>query len=186
MPAPEKIMIVRHAEKPDEPKIGGVKADGAKDGRSLSVRGWQRAGALVPFFTRPWATGIDVPTHVYAAKSDADHDDDGSHSLRPLETVTPLADVLLTCEPSFSVNADFAVGQENALLGHIQARAGIVLIVWEHHHIPRIGAALASDVPSKWPGDRFDLVWVFLRGGADSYIFSQVPQFLLAGDGAAD
>jgi hypothetical protein len=138
----------------------------------------------VSFFTRPSAPGVGVPTYVYAAKSDA-ADDDDSHSMRPIETVTPLAEKLATSDPTFSLNVNFAVGQENALIADVLARAGIVLIAWEHHHIPLIGAKLSSDVPNKWPGGRFDLVWIFLRAASESYIFSQVPQLLLAGDEAA-
>ena len=40
-----------------------------------------------------------------------------------------------------------------------------------------------TTVPQTWPGDRFDLVWVFdWNAGAESYTFTQVPQLLLAGD----
>ncbi len=40
-----------------------------------------------------------------------------------------------------------------------------------------------TTVPQKWPGDRFDVVWVFdLVTPSSSYSFSQVPQRLLAGD----
>ncbi|MGP6156919.1 MAG: phosphoglycerate mutase family protein [Vulcanimicrobiaceae bacterium] len=174
-------MIVRHAEKPP---LAGVTADGAADKNSLSVRGWQRAGALVPFFTRPSAPGVDVPTYVYAAKSDAD-DDDAGHGVRSIETVTPLVDKLAATHPEVSLNTHFGVGDESALLSDVESRAGIILIAWEHHHIPLIGAKLSSDVPDKWPETRFDLVWVFLRCGGGGYIFSQVPQLLLGGDEAA-
>jgi hypothetical protein len=185
MPAPDKIMIIRHAEKPDTSPPAGVTAQGATDEHSLIVRGWQRAGALVSFFTHPSAPGVDVPTYVYAAKFDAADDDNDSHSMRPIETVTPLARKLAMSDPSFSLNVNFAVGQESALVADVQARAGIVLIAWEHHHIPRIGENLSSDVPNKWPGSRFDLVWIFMRAASESYIFTQVPQLLLAGDEAA-
>jgi hypothetical protein len=102
--------------------------------------------------------------------------------MRPVETVTPLLEKLSKNDPSFVLNTNYAVGQESALIADLQARAGTVLIAWEHHHIPRIGVKLTSDVPKEWPGQRFDLVWVFLRAASDSYIFSQVPQLLLAGD----
>ena len=41
----------------------------------------------------------------------------------------------------------------------------------------------AGSVPAEWPGDRFDIVWVFdydQRTG--TYAFSQIPQNLLPGD----
>ena len=50
MPA-TKIMIIRHAERPpDDGLIHGVNMSGTKDPEELTVRGWQRAGALVRFF----------------------------------------------------------------------------------------------------------------------------------------
>jgi len=49
MPA-QKIMIIRHAEKPEHHGPRGVDENGNEDKESLTVRGWQRAGALVQFF----------------------------------------------------------------------------------------------------------------------------------------
>jgi len=61
-----------------------------------------------------------------------------------------------------------------------------VLISWEHEAIPGIANRILADTtscPQKWPGDRFDLVWIFDRNseGGD-WRFSQVPQLLLPGD----
>jgi len=45
------LLVVRHAEKPDESEPGpGLTIDGAEDNRSLVVRGWQRAGAWAALF----------------------------------------------------------------------------------------------------------------------------------------
>ncbi len=47
----DKIMLIRHAERPNADKsLRGVGFDGRKDKESLTVRGWQRAGALARFF----------------------------------------------------------------------------------------------------------------------------------------
>ena len=46
MAMPSKIIVIRHAEKPDATDEG-VTPHGAGDKESLIVRGWQRAGALV-------------------------------------------------------------------------------------------------------------------------------------------
>ena len=65
------------------------------------------------------------------------------------------------------------------------ACGGIALIAWQHENIPAIASAIhgASGFPTKWPGTRFDIVWVFdLQADGKSYSFSQVPQMLLAGD----
>lgn len=42
------IMLIRHAEKPAASGVPyGVEPDGSQDAESLTVAGWQRAGALV-------------------------------------------------------------------------------------------------------------------------------------------
>jgi hypothetical protein len=59
-------------------------------------------------------------------------------------------------------------------------------VSWEHEHIPAIIARLGQVTPrppGSWPGDRFDIVYVFTRTASGSgWDFSQVPQMLLAGD----
>ena len=61
--------------------------------------------------------------------------------------------------------------------------SGTVLIAWSHENIAKIVAALGmSDaVPSEWPDERFDIVWVFDRVRQHTR-FTQVPQCLLACD----
>ena len=68
---------------------------------------------------------------------------------------------------------------------------GVVLIAWQHQDIPAIGAHLLAHsgasgiaLPTSWPQDRYDLVWVFDRpaGSGPITAFTQVPQLLLAGD----
>ena len=66
---------------------------------------------------------------------------------------------------------------------------GVVLICWEHDHIPALASSLpaipGTAVPQTWPGDRFDVIWTFtLVPGTTpaQYTFSQVPQQLLSGD----
>jgi hypothetical protein len=69
-------------------------------------------------------------------------------------------------------NSPFAEGQESALASAVVADyAGVVLIRWEHQHIPAIAAALptvsGTQIPAAWPGDRFDAIWSFtLQPGA--------------------
>ena len=46
-PKAPKIMVIRHAEKPNG-QATGVKESGEPSSRDLTVRGWQRAGALDP------------------------------------------------------------------------------------------------------------------------------------------
>lgn len=174
---PSKIMLIRHAEKqPDDPPGPppyGIKANGKKKRYSLTVRGWQRSGALVPFFCSPKAP-VETPGFVYAAAVTDDNDE--TKSRRPQETVTPLAQRL-----GIEINVSYTVGQEAQLATDIQSRSGVVLVAWEHKHIPLIVAGLKMSAPGAWPDDRFDLVWI-LTAERGTYFFAAVNQSLLQGD----
>ncbi len=167
---PSKIMLIRHAEKPGDPLPSfGVKENGARSQHSLAVQGWQRAGALTAFFAAPALAEITVPAYLYASSADT--------GVRPIETITPLAHRL-----GLTADQTFAVGDEDRLAANLMLRDGVVLVAWEHKHLPLIAAHLTSTAPKTWPGDRFDVVWVFDRQSLGSYRFLQVAQKLLAGD----
>jgi hypothetical protein len=182
---PSKIMLIRHAEKPGDPLPSfGVKEDGTRSQHSIVVQGWQRAGALIAFFAAPTLAEISVPAYLYAASFDTRTDPSGkanaedvSRSRRAIETITPLAHRL-----GLTADQTFAVGDEDRLAANHVLRDGAVLVAWEHKHLPLIAAHLTPSAPKTWPGDRFDVVWVFDRDGSGSYRFLQVAQKLLAGD----
>lgn len=180
-PRATKIMIIRHGEKPgDDAPPYGVDENGQQDDKSLAVRGWQRAGALAVLFAPSrgplQSPALATPDQLFAG----DPSQEGKHiSKRPLETITPLGHKL-----NLEIATSFAVGQEDALADAALALDGVVLICWEHKHIPLIANRILGDdttAPQHWPSERFDVVWVFdLQGGG--YRFSQVPELLLDGD----
>lgn len=175
MPA-SKIMLTRHAEKPDD-KDGGVDQKGNADKHDLIVRGWQRAGALVQFFANPPDPNspIKPPATMFATEPAT-----GSESKRPLHTVTPLAKFL-----NLAIDSTIAEGSEDALVKAASAANSVALIAWHHEKIPAIANLILQNqsAPQKWPGDRFDVVWIFSRAAAsDPWTFSQAPQLLLSGD----
>lgn len=174
---PKKIMLIRHAEKPDEGPPFGVKEDGSKNKRSILVRGWQRAGALVSFFANPRHPKIAQPDAIFAANTTDDPtvNKADAKSLRPQQTVSPLGEKL-----GIAVNAKISVGDEPALIEALRKARGVVLVAWEHKRIPMIANAFAN-APELW-GDVFDVVWVLDRRLDGSYDFSIVHQNLLAGD----
>jgi hypothetical protein len=181
-----KIMVIRHAEKPlTNPPTYGVDASGVQNPDSLIVRGWQRAGALVVLFAPSKGPlqhhNLATPKFIYATTSP-----DPVEGNRPEQTVTPLA-AKLQIKSDFS----FKKGKEKQLVESALSCDGVVLISWPHGRIP----ALAQHIPlsrkskpipkGKWPGNRFDMVWVFdydAESHKGGYIFSQVPQLLLDGD----
>jgi hypothetical protein len=175
MPA-TKIMLIRHAEKPDD-KDGGVDQKGNPDKHDLIVRGWLRAGALVQFFANPRDPNspIKKPATIFATEPSSQ-----TASKRPLHTVTPLAKFL-----GIAINSAITEGSEQELVNTAVASTGVVLIAWHHEAIPAIANLILQNqsAPQKWPGERFDMVWIFSRAAANApWAFSQAPQLLLSGD----
>jgi hypothetical protein len=175
MPA-TTIMLIRHAEKPDD-EDGGVDQKGKPDKHDLIVRGWQRAGALVQFFAYPRDPNgpIKLPATIFATEPAS-----GSESKRPLRTVTPLGQWL-----GIPIDSSISEGSEQDLADKAIASDGVVLIAWHHEKIPAIANLILQNqsAPQKWPGDRFDVVWIFSRAIASApWTFSQAPQLLLFGD----
>lgn len=181
MPPPlRKLLLIRHAEKPvPELGIGGVDLNGRPDRRSLSVRGWQRAAALVRWFAP--LNGVfahpvlETPDALFAASP-------LSKSQRPLQTLLELADAL---DLPISVQHDSGA-DEAALVEHAKASAAVALVSWRQEHLPTLARLLLDeDVPvPDWDKSRFDLLWVLERG-VQGWRFQQVPQRLLPHDSSA-
>ena len=176
-------MIIRHGEKPSG-HVAGVDESGASSGHHLSVRGWQRAGALACFFAPahgPLQSPLLArPEFIFASAAVDDPVPGNSRSRRSEETVGPLAAVL-----GVAVDLRFSKGEEKALAAAAMACGGAVLIAWQHENIGAIAHAITGTriAPHDWPSERFDLVFVFTLNPADgTYEFAQVPQRLLAGD----
>jgi hypothetical protein len=175
-----KIMIVRHGEKPGHPVSAiGINAAGETDPLSLTATGWQRARALVRIFNPRSGTppeGLAVPQHLFAA-----NDHGGDSSRRPIETLTPLAH---SFDPSLDIDASIHATDTAAIAEASAQAGGVVLVAWKHEEILEIAARLVSRsaLPGEWPGDRFDMVFVFDRNAGGSYEFSQIPERALPGD----
>ncbi len=99
-----KIMLIRHAEKPNGDP--GLMPDGTENPEALIARGWQRAEALAGLFDPPGGQFRDPhlakPAVIFASK--VAH---RSSSLRPQQTVTPLAEKL-----GLKLNTDYPIGDE--------------------------------------------------------------------------
>ncbi len=171
MPA---VFLIRHAEKPD-PRAGiaGVSATGQRDDESLSVRGWQRAGALAVLFGHGAALvgdpALGRPASLCAAV-------DAGRSARPSDTLRPLAERL-----ALPIRPLASSGDMRGAAAQIRALPGPVLVCWRHRELPVLARALlpraAYRVPARWDEGRFDQIWVI-----ESEQLTVVPQRLLAGD----
>ena len=104
---------------------------------------------------------------------------------RSYQTIQDLSERL-----DLPITSQFAQGQEQQLADSlVRNHSGVVLICWEHKHIPVIASSLpvvsGTAIPRKWPGHRYDVIWSFTlapQPGPARYSFGQIPQQLLAGD----
>jgi hypothetical protein len=177
-----RIMIIRHAEKHhDGGHERGVDVNGSHDNHELTVRGWQRAGALVRFFAPQNGSSVNplisTPRTIFASAA-TKH----SPSKRSQRTVEPLAAAL-----GVFIDMRFEAGDEAGVASAAVAAPSPVLICWHHSHIPvmaKLFGGVQVGCPDEWPEERFDVVWILDRdedaGGA--WRFAQVPQRLLPHD----
>jgi len=197
-PPPDIIYIIRHGEKPADPPPSaagqapaaptapfGVDFQGNQDPHSLLPRGWQRSGALAVLFDPalgPLQAGLKTPAALLSPSYGSPAKTAGH---RTYQTILGLSDRL-----GLAIVSGFAEGSEAQLAASVvSSYSGVVLICWEHDHIPAIATSLptvaGTVIPQPWPGDRFDVIWTFtlVPGSAPAqYAFGQIPQQLLSGD----
>jgi hypothetical protein len=170
------VVLLRHAEKPHDDVLG-IDEQGREDARSLSVRGWQRAGALLRWLLP--AEGpppFGEPAGLWAAGPTATHP-----SRRPPLTLAPLARHL-----GLPVDTSLDVEDLEAVAVALLATEGTALASWRHDDLPALAQALArlvgcdaAAVPAQWPSEVFDAAWVFERGPEGRWGFRAVAQRLL-------
>ena len=173
MPA-AKIMLIRHAEKPNGDGGPGLMPNGVENPRALTLTGWKRANALVGLFNpadgalpRP---PLAKPMSLFAS---------GSESLRPKQTIAPLATTL-----NLSIRT-FLKGQEPELVAAVKAAEDPVLISWQHEAIPEIATSSAAAPTAFRRVGRtivYDLVWVLDLQPSGAWSFAQVPELVMPGD----
>jgi hypothetical protein len=174
---PEKIMLIRHAEKPTkENGLLGVRENGEHHPESLAVKGWQRAGALISLFSPPpgleLRSGFAVPEFIFATA--IKHH---INSRRPQETVSLLLAKLRADHREVASVFQYHKEEVTELVADVLARRGAVLICWQHEMIPAIVKLIVGEavkVPEVWPGDRFDLVGSWTNHRTDG-AFSRHP-----------
>jgi hypothetical protein len=179
--APSTIMLIRHAEKPGQAWPGpGLTEAGATDPAGLVIRGWQRAGALARLFAEP-PPPLLRPQRIFASHPDKP---DGRRSLRPLQTVEPLAAAL-----GLGADTRYTRGDEADLAAAAVAAGGAVLVSWQHEGLPALAAAIAggdAGVPQHWPDRCYDRIWLLARAEESApWSFRVLAQSVLAGDAAA-
>lgn len=162
---PAQVLIIRHAEKNES-------------GPDISPKGQERAQALVQFFrTDPRVTKFGLPVAIFA--SSPKHE--GS-SMRPIETVTPLAQAL-----NMEIHEEFHHKNVDELVDKVMSDPKydnhMVLICWSHDQIPDIASTFGIDPPSKkWNKKAFDRVWALTFVNGKPMSIDDFGQHLLPGD----
>jgi phosphohistidine phosphatase SixA len=144
-----KILLMRHAEKPDDPLDP-----------KLSVAGSDRAQKLAQYIPETFGK----PDFLFASMP-------SKHSERPYLTLKPLAKAI-----GMEINKTYA-DQDYATLAHRLLTEGdftgkLLVVCWHHEHIPAFAADLRAKphtYPDSWPGKVFNLILKFdFASGAPS------------------
>jgi hypothetical protein len=163
--SPAQIIIIRHGEKPDT-------------GDELNERGFARARALAEFFVSdPAVITYGPPAAIFAMKPKGP---DGS--VRPIQTVTPLAEKL-----GLTIDSDYLRDELPALVDAVMSvhayDGRTVLICWEHKAIPKLVAAFGwKTAPDHWAGSVFDRAWILNVKDGRVVSFTDAPEHVLPGD----
>jgi hypothetical protein len=142
---PAQIILLRHAEKPEDP-----------NDPHLSPAGVKRADRLVSFIiSDPVMSKFGLPVAVFATQT-TKHD----NGQRTQETVAPLARELKLPVQTPFLSKDYAALAKQ-ILANPAYSGKTVLICWTHAEIPQLVAALGvKPRPKKWKGSVFDKVYV--------------------------
>ena len=162
---PSQIILIRHAEK--EPP-----------GTYLSLKGRQRAAALLPtFLGSPELLHYGPPAAIYVMK--AGHK---APAVRWAQTAMPLADELnLPLQNQYNRRELEPLVQEIKESQEYEGK--MVLICWSHGEMPELARLFgAQKVPKKWPTDVFDRFWILTFKETGEVLFQNLPQKLLYGD----
>lgn len=162
---PAQIVLIHNAEK-------------AIQGHQLSLKGRERAAALVPYLIdtgSPLKTSIPVAIYATAAPKEMS-------SSPCIETVKPLAQEL-----QLPIQDTFGSIEVKKMAEEIKAdpryHGKTVLICWDHATIPDLVRAFgALQSPNRWFPETYDRTWVITIAPTGKTTFQNLPQKLMFGD----
>jgi len=163
---PAQIILLRHAEKLDDPAAV-----------NLSPRGEERALALVSLLGRRSPFTSNAPVVALYATRVTKHD----HSRRTGETLAPLSKDL-DLPVNTLIDSDNYSVLATRVLNNPAYRGKTVIICWTHHDIAQLAGALGvRPPPAPWKDKTFDRLWIiaYREGRAE---LRDAPQRLLKGD----
>lgn len=153
---PRLILIIRHAEKPDD-----------RNDPHLTAAGKARAEKLADYLPKRFGT----PDFVFASTR-------SKRSNRPIETIEPLSKKLgIPIDDTFA-DEDFAALAQKLLTAREYDRK-FVVICWHHGHIPDLAFALGASrevVPVPWDPTVFDLILQLEYKGSGSPATTEITE----------
>ena len=163
---PAQIILLRHAEKPDDPAAV-----------NLSPRGEERARALVSLFGRGSPFTSNAPVAALYATRVTKRD----RSRRTGETLAPLSKDLGMPVNTFFDSDTYSL-LTTSVLNNPAYRGKTVIVCWTHHDIAQLAGALGvRPQPAPWKDKTFDRLWIIAyREGRIE--MRDAPQRLLKGD----
>jgi hypothetical protein len=163
---PSRIIIIRHAEKPDD--------DTQPD---LSEAGRARAAAMPGFFSsNSVILEKSSPDVIYAMVGAH-----GDSTQRPLETVQPLSQALQKPVDNTFKNSHIQ-DLIQQLLTNPALNDKVVLICWNREGPPVFAAGLGVVNVPKWKSATFDHFWVLDFNNDGIANFRDLPEMLMPGD----
>ena len=153
---PGLILVMRHAEKPDDPKDP-----------DLSKAGFDRANALSTYLPATFGK----PDNIFAAAIT-------KHSARPYETVEPLSKRVGEPIDATIADTDYEVLATDLLNSGTYTGRRIV-VCWHHGNIPSLMQALGAaqgEYPSPWDPAVFNLILKIEFTHSGSLVVTQVSE----------
>ena len=132
----QKVVIIRHGEKPD-------------NGDNLSCKGFNRSLQLPAVLYAKYKVPDKIFVPAMGNGKSANH-------VRMLETITPFA-----IKYNIGINSKYDVDNVKEMAAAILKANGYALVVWEHDKIDNLVKALGADAKGmKWSSDDFDSIWI--------------------------
>jgi hypothetical protein len=135
----ERVVIMRHAEKPDSEKDN-----------NLAFAGYTRASNLPPYITSQYGR----PDYIFVAA-------DSKHSSRCTQTALPLSRAVgVPLSDSFRDEDYEKLAQ--ALTQDPQFKGKLIVVVWHHEKLPALVHALGAkdgSFPNKWKSSVYNQIW---------------------------
>jgi hypothetical protein len=162
---PARVLLIRHAEKPDDVLS-----------THLSEAGVKRAEALPKLFekTDDRPEPFPKPDFLIAARNT-------KNSRRPVETLAPLTKALdLKIDTGFDREEPATLVK--ALFGKSKYAGKTILVSWHHGEIVALAKALGVESPPEWKDHTFDRVWDLTFDAEGKVTFRNRPMRLMPGD----